>query len=282
MKDTIVINSDFAKVVESHIYGNLLIEDTSSPLILGIFGPPGEGKTFQVEKVCQSLGVKTVIISPAEMESENAGQPGDLLRSKYLKIGGFEALYEPSVLIINDIDTVIGDWGEMVQYTVNRQVVFAQLMAFCAFPNKVSDKICRRVPIILTGNNPATMYGPLLRAGRMRLMEWKPTLDEKTEIISGIFPHIPKGKLRNTISKYSNEPISFWSDIKAFYWEEKLSEWIQAQNRQSLINNLKDEKRIKTVPMEIDVSTLENLAQRLKESSNIRSNYYTNIGRNKR
>lgn len=278
MADSIKINSGFSRVVESHIYGNLLIEDTLSPLILGIFGPPGEGKTFQVEKICQSIGVKTIIISPAEMESPNAGQPGDILRTKYLQIGALDAIYEPSVLVINDIDTVIGDWGEMVQYTVNRQVVFGQLMAFCDFPNFVSGKATRRVPIILTGNNPSILHGPLLRSGRMRLMKWEPSIDEKAEIVSGIFPQVPISVLRAIIGRFSDEPISFWSDVKAYYWEINLSDWLKMQDRRTLVNNLRHEKKFKTAPMDIDGTTLERLAYELKQTD-IRSNSYTKIGK---
>ena len=68
-----IINKNFRESVESHIFCNILLDQVQIPLILGIFGPSGEGKTFQLEHVCRDMNVTAAIISPGELESENAG-----------------------------------------------------------------------------------------------------------------------------------------------------------------------------------------------------------------
>ena len=103
MKFDPFIDSEFFNAIYHHLIGNLLLKETDSPLILGIFGPPGEGKTFQTEVICKGLGVKLLTISPGELESPNAGQPGELLRTLYLQ--GSEAIRSgtPSIVLINDV-----------------------------------------------------------------------------------------------------------------------------------------------------------------------------------
>jgi len=241
MKNAPLINESFRLLVESHIFGNLLIKDTLSPLILGIFGPPGEGKTFQLDYICKELKIKNTLISPGELESENAGFPSQLLRTEYIKAGSSiiqGSPPEPAVLIINDVDTVLGNWGTMVQYTVNRQTVFGQLMHFCDYPNEVGGKQVARVPIIITGNNPSILYPPLLRAGRMRLMSWEPTLQDKVQIVSRIFDSIPVRDVEQLVSQYPHQPVAFWSDVYARFWELSLHQWVNSQPRLVLVGNL--------------------------------------------
>jgi len=279
MTNNPLINDSFREIVESHIFGNLLIQDTYSPLILGIFGPPGEGKTYQLEKVCKSLEVTQTIISPGELESENAGYPAQLLRKLYLEAGTVKSTPvqqgNPKVLVINDIDTVLGNWGELVQYTVNRQTLYGQLMAFCDYPNQVSGHETKRVPIIITGNNPSILYPPLLRAGRMRLYPWEPTLKDKIHIVARIFEGISEGQINNLISKYPDQPISFWSDVDARFREIQLHIWLKNRSRNDLINNLRNRKEFAVGKKDATIDELEKIAYELNKA-NISKKTYLN------
>lgn len=274
-----VINRGFCEAVENHIFGNLLLADTQSPLILGIFGPPGEGKTFQLDWVCRDLGIKQVLVSPGELESENAGQPGFVLRREYLSVGevdgGPARSRDPAVLVVNDIDTVLGDWGELVQYTVNRQVVYGQLMAFCDHPHQVAGKETRRVPIILTGNNPSILYRPLLRPGRMRVMRWEPTVEDKTEIVSGLFPSIPSPELHRLIRGLMHQPVSFWSDAKAWIWEQRMRSWVSRNGRETLTAALKRGQQLQQDSTPVTASELASAVQELNSNNTSMRSFLT-------
>lgn len=56
---------------------------TRVPLILGIWGPKGQGKSFQTELCFKQLGLEPIIMSAGELEHEWAGTPGRLIRERY-------------------------------------------------------------------------------------------------------------------------------------------------------------------------------------------------------
>ena len=82
------------------------------PLILGVWGPKGCGKTFQTELTFKKLGVEAVVMSAGELESEVAGQPGRLIRERYRKAAEMSKVRgKMSCLVINDLDAGIGRFG---------------------------------------------------------------------------------------------------------------------------------------------------------------------------
>jgi hypothetical protein len=102
----------FLDAVSLHLVKNVLAESgqlKGVPLILGIWGAKGCGKSFQTELVCKAMGVQPVIMSAGELEDEYAGQPGKRLRERYrtasstIKNSGIM-----SCLIINDLDAGCG------------------------------------------------------------------------------------------------------------------------------------------------------------------------------
>ncbi|MCL2576812.1 MAG: AAA family ATPase [Defluviitaleaceae bacterium] len=252
------ISEKFREEVESHLIGNLLIRDTECPLILGIFGPPGEGKTFQVDEICRVLKIKQIVISPAELESpaqssDSGNDPVAFLRKKYTEAGspkgemgaGYDMYmnkFHPYVLVINDVDTVLGDWGQNVQYSVQRQLLYGELMAICDFPTMVARHTVKRVPIIMTGNDASILYRPLMRPGRMRLLQWVPDASDKLQIIARIFPNIPKKELEKLIDEYPTKPVAFWKDINSRYQEKLLLEWIREKTRDDMRKDLEFRK----------------------------------------
>jgi SpoVK/Ycf46/Vps4 family AAA+-type ATPase len=255
------VNSEFHRAIYHHIIGNVLLKETESPLILGIFGPPGEGKTFQTEQVCKGLGVDLVSISPGELESPNAGQPGELLRTLYLQAGHALQSGRPSALLINDIDTVLGNWGELVQYTVNRQVAFGQLMAFCDYPHSVSGQQVARVPIIVTGNNPALLYEPLLRPGRTRIFPWTPSPDDRCQILRPMFPEVSEEILKTLVNQFPDRPVSFWGDVRAAVWEAALARWAAAQKSEWVLTLIQQNRRVSLDEVPISADHLLHMAR---------------------
>ena len=89
------VPKQFVDRVALHIAKNLLMDSTNPgvgenalgltrvPLILGIWGSKGCGKTFNLELACKALGVHPVVMSAGELEDEWAGEPGRLIRRRY-------------------------------------------------------------------------------------------------------------------------------------------------------------------------------------------------------
>jgi hypothetical protein len=148
------------------------------------------------------------------------------LRAAYESAGTFIRTEKRSgkggcaVLLINDIDTGLGNWGEMVQTTVNRQLVLGELMHLADYPEVVNNRSAERVPIIVTGNDFSKLYSPLLRPGRMRLFEWQPTLEEMTEILMRVMAEYNESDCARLVRQFPGEPLSFFVQLKGLVTEQ--------------------------------------------------------------
>ena len=75
------------------------------PLILGIWGGKGCGKTFNVELCCRDMGITPFVVSAGELEDPVAGEPGAALRRAYVAAADEAARRgTPTVLVVNDLD----------------------------------------------------------------------------------------------------------------------------------------------------------------------------------
>lgn len=262
----VYISPKIRKSIEKHLYSNMLFQDSLSPLILGIFGPTGEGKTYQLEYVLNELGVSICEIGGGELENENAGHPAQILRTEYRKASEAQ---NPTVLVINDIDAIIGKWGDLTQYTVNRQNVNVQLMDFCDHPFKVAGRPTKRIPIFITGNNPSILYEPLKRPGRMRLMEWKPDIQEKIIIVSNIFESINPEIIRTYVVAYPDRPVSFWSDLKSEIWEDKMLAFLHSKySNQELMSRIAFDKKLVIKNVNVTENDIERYIHDVMDVSN--------------
>lgn len=194
------------------------------PLILAVHGPTGEGKTFQCDAVLRQLGVQPFLLSGGQFESKRAGEPAERLRDTYLQASQFMEgdAARMAVVLVNDIDTGIGNWGESVQYTVNTQTVIGELMHLADFPCQVENTPTTRVPMIVTGNDLSKLYGPLVRPGRMSSFEWIPTTEEKAAVIASLLPGLTADDARQlladlmialSIDSVSRLPTAFFSQL---------------------------------------------------------------------
>ncbi|MEA5620278.1 ribulose bisphosphate carboxylase small subunit [Cronbergia sp. UHCC 0137] len=230
------IAPSFLDKLAVHITKNFLnIPGIRVPLILGIHGRKGEGKTFQCELVFEKMGIEVTLISGGELESPDAGDPARLIRLRYretaelIKVRG-----KMCVLMINDLDAGAGRFDEGTQYTVNTQLVNATLMNIADNPTDVqlpgsydSNPICR-VPIIVTGNDFSTLYAPLIRDGRMDKFYWQPNRDDKVGIVGGIFE--PDGlsprEIEELVDTFINQSIDFFSALRSRIYDEQIREFV--------------------------------------------------------
>jgi len=228
--DKLYVPPRFQKAIAVHVVKNIMVLDSFRvPLVLGIHGPSGDGKTYQCEATLAEMDARSFLISGGQLENKNAGEPARLIRETYIEASRhMEKNAGVAVVLINDIDTGVGGWGGLVQYTVNRQTVFGELMHLTDYPTSVAGEAVKRVPIIVTGNDFTKLYEPFVRAGRMTSFEWKPTSDERSEIVARIFPELTRdavGQLLGQVDRKGQLPIAFYSHLRStllddFIWQE--------------------------------------------------------------
>jgi ribulose bisphosphate carboxylase small subunit len=219
-----------------HITKNFLnIPGVRVPLILGVHGRKGEGKSFQCELVFERMGIEVTLISGGELESPDAGDPARLIRLRYretaelVKVRG-----KMCVLMINDLDAGAGRFDEGTQYTVNTQLVNATLMNIADNPTDVQlpgsydSTPLQRIPIIVTGNDFSTLYAPLIRDGRMEKFYWEPDRDDKVGIVEGIFGDdgVSRREVEQLVDRFPNQSIDFYSAMRSRLYDEQVLHFI--------------------------------------------------------
>lgn len=132
-----VIPNRFVVKVDAHMLGNML-DIPHYPLILAIVGRPGMGKTYQLRNYLKEVDVSVFSISAADLESDRAGEPAKLLQQKYIEASASMSKGVPAVLIIDDIDTTLGEW-EKFTGTVNHQDILAFLMHIADNPHHIEN-----------------------------------------------------------------------------------------------------------------------------------------------
>lgn len=259
----------FRNEILAHIIGVFSSKSNEFPLILGIFGDPGEGKTYMCEQLLLNFHIKRHDFSVSEFEDESSGVPVKKLRKQYDKVVENYTLHSTyGVLMINDIDSAIGNWGDMHQYTVNTQHIVGELM-------QISDPHGdqkRRIPIIITGNNLSTIYAPLKRSGRITRFYWKPEEKDLIEILGAKYGGLPQSdisKLISTLNYYAatklkgSLPVSFFTSLKSKLYKQSIYGLVEQQsplhnmvtafNNQYQNPNISIEKLIEVGKDEIDL-----------------------------
>jgi len=231
------ISPRFLDKLSVHITKNYLtLPNVPVPLILGVHGRKGEGKTFQCELVFERMGVNVIPISAGELESPDAGDPARLLRLRYREANEMVRVRgQMAVLMINDIDAGAGRVDEYTQYTVNTQLVNATLMNIADNPTNVQlpgsydATPLRRIPIIVTGNDFSTLYQPMIRDGRMEKFFWEPDQDDRIGIVSGIFEAdaVNRHHIVQLVEAFPDQAIDFYSAVRSRLYDEQIRNFIQ-------------------------------------------------------
>lgn len=201
-----------------------------APIMLAIDGPTGEGKTYQCSLVLERIGCKVFPLSAGQFESKDAGAPAELLRSTYNSAVDYmkESPENLAAMLIDDADVAFGNWGQMVQYTVNTQGVIGELMNIANYPVE-EDSI--RVPIYLTGNDLKKIYAPLRRTGRMDFFFWKPTISEKSLMVFYLLDYLSYENCEELVSYVETKcnennllpaSISFYSTMISHMYDNML------------------------------------------------------------
>merc|ERR1712113_1169589 len=160
MMDGFYISKPFLDKLTVHIAKNFMeLPKIKVPLILGVWGGKGQGKTFQTHLAYEKLGINPIVMSAGELESGNAGEPAKLVRQRYREASDIIKKGKMCSLFINDLDAGAGRMGGTTQYTVNNQMVNATLMNIADNPTNVqlpgvyNTEEIPRVPVVVTGND---------------------------------------------------------------------------------------------------------------------------------
>ncbi|PPD86304.1 hypothetical protein GOBAR_DD16768 [Gossypium barbadense] len=247
--------------VACHIVKNYLAHllNVKIPLILGVWGGKGQGKTFQTELIFQAMGIEPVIMSAGELESDRAGEPGKLIRERYRTASQVvQNQGKMSCLMINDIDAGLGRFGN-TQMTVNNQIVVGTLMNLSDNPTRVSigqdwreSDITNRVPIIVTGNDFSTIYAPLIRDGRMEKFYWQPTKEDIVNIVHRMYEKddISKDEVVSIVETFPNQALDFYGALRSRTYDRSISKWIEdIGGIENLGNKLLGRKKNEELPV---------------------------------
>jgi len=233
--DGFYISPAFMDKMVLHLVKNFLkLPKIKVPLILGIWGGKGQGKTFQSDLVFKKLGFSPIVMSAGELESGNAGEPAKLVRQRYREASDIISKGKMCCLFINDLDAGAGRMGGTTQYTVNNQMVNATLMNLADNPTNVQlpgvyqTEQIPRVPIIATGNDFSTLYAPLIRDGRMDKFYWSPTREDRIGVACGIFKDdgVSRDEVALMIDRYAGQSIDFFGALRARVYDDKVREFI--------------------------------------------------------
>ncbi|KAE9585574.1 hypothetical protein Lal_00010152 [Lupinus albus] len=262
----------FLDKVVCHIVKNYIshLLNVKVPLILGIWGGKGQGKSFQTELIFQAMGVEPVIMSAGELESERAGEPGKLIRERYRTASQVvKNQGKVSCLMINDIDAGLGRFGN-TQMTVNNQIVVGTLMNLSDNPTRVSvgqdwreADITNRVPIIVTGNDFSTIYAPLIRDGRMDKFYWQPNREDILNIVNRMYEKdgIARDEVVKIVDTFPNQALDFYGALRSRTYDTSILKWVDeiggVENLgNKLIKRRKDESLPVFIPPEQTVEAL--------------------------
>lgn len=270
----------FMDKVTLHLAKNYLarvVPNIRIPLILGVWGGKGQGKTFQVELIFRKLGLQPVVMSAGELESGNAGEPSKLIRQRYREAADLIKKGTMTALFINDLDAGAGRMGESTQYTVNNQLVNATLMNIADNPTNVqlpgqyNKEQINRVPIVATGNDFSTLYAPLIRDGRMEKFYWSPERDDLVGVVGGIFKDdgISEEDARTLVEAFPGQTVDFFGALRSRIYDDKIREFVHETGmenlRKRLTNPSREQRNNAFEKPAIDLQTLLAYGRQLQE-----------------
>ena len=279
--DDLYISPSFMDKVVVHLAKNFMeLPKIKIPLILGVWGGKGQGKTFQSDLIFRKLGITPIVMSAGELESGNAGEPAKLIRQRYREASDIIKKGKMCCLFINDLDAGAGRMGGGTQYTVNNQMVNATLMNIADNPTNVqlpgvyNKEEIPRVPIICTGNDFSTLYAPLIRDGRMEKFYWNPTREDRIGVAYGIFKPdgVSKDDVEKIIDRYPNQSIDFFGAMRARVYDDKVRDFVNdigVENVGKRLVNSREGKVVFDAP-EINLETLISYGDALRnEQDNV-------------
>ncbi|KAJ0695189.1 putative P-loop containing nucleoside triphosphate hydrolase [Helianthus annuus] len=181
-EDGFYIAPAFMDKLVVHITKNFMtLPNIKIPLILGVWGGKGQGKSFQCELVFAKMGITPI------MMSAGAGRMGGTTQ------------YTVNNQMVNATLMNIADNPTNVQ-----------------LPGMYNKEENPRVPIIVTGNDFSTLYAPLIRDGRMEKFYWAPTREDRIGVCCGIFQTdgVSNEEVTKLVDTFPGQSIDFFGALR--------------------------------------------------------------------
>lgn len=277
--DGTYIPTSFETPVLKHILINNILERESNfspPLLLGIQGSYGMGKTFMVNQLCKRYNIGLIQVSASAFSGSVEAASKDKFKDIYEQACIKRAKEKQyTAVLIDDFHLSIATEDD-VGKTVNSNLLTSAIMNVCDNP-WVSNY---RIPIILTGNNFSRVYGALVRVGRMELLSWEPDDEDMFEIVSQIFnsrfSEIDVSVVRSLLTSYPNNSIAFFAQVAEdilFSSFNDVLDYFKASN--GLVDTLELRKKAKTSLENISSTSSKILEIAEERNSKIIRNYET-------
>jgi AAA+ superfamily predicted ATPase len=239
----IYIPPRFSEPLILHFVKNILAPTLEAPVLMLIQGPAGEGKTMQTLVTCARYGVDLIILPGYALSGEQEREPVEILRRAYLEGSAMrQVARRPVMLLIEDLDTSVAAVLPDRRYSMNSQLLSGALMALTQDPYHLGEVVTERVPIIATGNDLTSLYGPLMRHGRATIIDWVPTREDKVEIVRHLFrdnlAEVQRDEVERLVDHFSgpelNLPIAFYEVLRNSVFDDVILETIRSVEHISL------------------------------------------------
>jgi hypothetical protein len=214
-----------------------------APLLLLIQGPAGEGKTMQTMVTCARQGIDLIVLPGYALSGEQEREPVEVLRRAYLEGSAIRQVAKrPVMLLIEDLDTSIAAMLPDRRYSVNSQLLNGALMSLTQDPYHLGEVTTERVPMLATGNDLTSLYGPLMRHGRATIIDWVPTRDDKVEVVrhllGGYLPDDEVAGIERLVDHFSggdlNLPIAFYEVLRTSMFDQLILDVIRGSDKINL------------------------------------------------
>ena len=263
--------------VTSHVVVNNAQLD-GFPLILSVVGPPGIGKTFNIRETLKAANVRLFEISSSALAHHREGMVLYPLIRAYRDAAGLSTA-QPVALMIDDFDRSIASGTQHAAHTIHSQLLTGFLMDLCDNPYSIPDEgtremcECRRVPIIMTGNDMSQLDQALLRPQRMRIIDFNPTDGDKIAMMRNAFatgnPQKPNPlsdkDLERLASAFRGRSIAFFSDIAAAFLADTVAKASEQGTLPSHPNDIR--RHLQAALLHFDLRTATEIGNALDRST---------------
>ena len=169
------------------------------------------------------------------LSGEQEREPVEVLRRAYIEGATIRQVAKRHVmLLIEDLDTSIAAMLPDRRYSVNSQLLNGALMSLTQDPYHLGEIVTERVPMLATGNDLTSLYGPLRRHGRATIIDWVPTREDKIEVVRhllrGFLSDQEVARIDRLVDHFSteiNQPIAFYEVLRNSIFDEAILDVIR-------------------------------------------------------